>query len=129
MAYFPDINAALDLVATGLRGVDLEAAINTADLTPPGAWVRLSPSNPFPLDVLSGESFVGVEVVCVVGAMPLADAYDALTALAEEVVELYGHPDGPVRTQATVFGNDPVPLPSLVLPYHVAVSKEGTPVP
>lgn len=126
MTYFPDVNAALGIVVDGLRGVDIEAAVDTADVNPPGAWCRWVG---FASDVLSGEGYVVVEVVLVVGAKPLSEAYDALVALAEEVVELFGHPDGPIRQQATVFGNDPVPLPSLVLPYYVAVSKEGTPVP
>lgn len=126
MSYFPDINAGLKLLVDALHGVDIEAAVDTASVNPPGVWVRMSPSDPFPLDLLSGEQFLGVEVACVVGAMPLTEAYDSLTELASEVVELFGSPDGPVRIQATLFGNDEVGLPTIVLPYHVALTPEGS---
>lgn len=114
---FPDVSAALDLVVGRLRGVDVETDVNTANVNPPGAWVKWVG---FDTAVLTGEEFVRVEVVLVVGAMPLDEAYKALVALAEEVVEELGYPDGPIRQQATLFGNDPVALPSLVLPYNVA---------
>lgn len=117
-AYFPDINAALDLVVDRLVAVGIEAATSTADVNPPGAWINFTG---FGESVLDGETFVLVEVAVLVGAMPLAEAYLALAELAEEVVEALGHPDGPVRKQATTFGNDAVALPSLVLPYAVAV--------
>ena len=123
--YFPDVPAALDLVVARLTAVDVEAAIDTAHVHAPGAWVSLSKSNPFPVDLLSGEGFVGVEVAVVVGALPLPEAYRQLTELAAEVVETLGHPDGPIRVQETLFGNDPVALPTLVLPYYV----EGSPTP
>lgn len=126
-AYFPDVAAAVALVVDALVAVNIETAVDTARVNVPGVWVRLSPSDPFPADLLSGESFVGVEVAAVVGAMPLTDAYSALVELADEVVGVLGHPDGPVRAQATIFGNDPVGLPTFVLPYHVAISKEGNP--
>lgn len=126
VAYFPDINLALDYVVDRLKGVGIEAAVNTAEVNPPGAWVKFVG---FSNGVLSGDELVDVEVSVVVGAMPLRDAYAALSDLAAEVVEECGHPDGPVRQQATTFGNDVVALPTLVLPYHVNVSKEGTPVP
>lgn len=115
-AYFPDIASALDLVVVRLRGVGLETAIDPSDLNPPGVWVKFAG---FGTDVLSGATLVHVEVACVVGAQPLPEAYRALVDVADEVVEELGHPDGPVRAQATTFGNDPVALPTLVLPYDV----------
>lgn len=126
MNYFPDINAALAEVVDALRDVNIETAVDTADVNPPGAWVAfVGFSN---LVTLSGDSYVEVEVAVVVGAMPLTEAYAALVDLADDVVGVLGHPTGPVRKQATTFGNDPVALPTLVLPYLVQVSKEGTPV-
>lgn len=126
--HFPDIAAALELVVGLIKGADIEAAVNTSEVNAPGCWVRLSPTDPFPVDLLSGEGFVGVDVSVVVGAMPLLDAYRALCELGDKVVDVLGHPDGPVRPQATVFGHDPVELPTLVMPYHVGVSKEGSPI-
>lgn len=117
MAYFLDPVPALDEVVARLQGVDIEAAVNTAHVNLPGAWVRWAGYDSL---VLSGEEFVRVEVVLLVGAMPLDEAYRQLVALAEEAVEELGYPDGPVRQQATLFANDPVALPSLVLPYNVA---------
>lgn len=117
MAYFPDINAALDLVVDTLAGVGIEAAVDTAAVNPPGAWVNFTG---FGDSVLDGTTLVLVEVAVVVGAKPLDEAYLDLADLASEVVEALGHPDGPVRKQATTFGNDAVSLPTLVLPYAVA---------
>ncbi len=122
---FPDITAALDLVVSQLRDVDVEASADTASVNVPGAWVAFVG---FSDDVMSGERYVDVEVSVVVGAMPLTDAYRALVDLADDVVECLGEPDGPVRKQATLFGHDPVALPTLVLPYKVALTQEGNPV-
>lgn len=117
-AYLPDIVEALATVRGRLEGVGLEVATSTAEVNPPGVWLNFTG---FADSVLSGETFVVVEAAVVVGAMPLEEAYAALVDLASEVVEELGHPDGPIRKQATTFGNDAVSLPTLVLPYNVAV--------
>lgn len=116
MAYFTDPTPALDSLVSLLQGVGVEAAVDSAKVNAPGVWVRWVG---FSTAVMTGEEWVAVELALVVGAMPLDEAYRQLVALADEVVELLGHPDGPVRQQATTFGGDPVPLPTLVLPYLV----------
>lgn len=117
-AYLPDIDAALALVVSRLRGVDVEAAVSTGDVNVPGAWVNFVG---FGSSVLDGQTPVLVEVAVLVGALDLANVYAALTDLASEVIEELGHPDGPIRKQTIVLGNDPVGLPALVLPYLVEV--------
>lgn len=114
MAYFTDPTPVLDEFVTTLHGLGIEAAVDTDKVHAPGVWVRwVGPD----LSLLDGTEYQRVELCLVVGAMPLSEAYRQLVALAEEVVEAFGHPDGPIRQQATTFGGDPVALPSLVLSY------------
>lgn len=118
-AYFPDLTVALEDVRDRLRAIGLEAALDTADVNVPGCWVKFVGA--FGSSVLGGDSPVAVEVYCLVGAMPPSESLAALSDLASEVVEELGYPDGPVRPQATTFGNSVVEHPTLVLPYDVVI--------
>lgn len=84
-----------------------------AKVNPPGVWIDFKTLE---VKTLQGV-FVSVELVLAVPSSEAATVAGRLSELWNTVTGLYGAPDGPVRTQATVFPDSPNPRPSLVLPY------------
>lgn len=112
----PDIAERLQVAVDLLKGVGMTAAVDPADVDPPGAWVDFTGV----LDWTLKGCRLGCEVVVMVPAVERrGDQYAALQVLLDQCVGALGVPDGDVRKQATVLPDSPVAYPSLVLPYLI----------
>lgn len=114
-AYDVDIPATLESLRTSLVGAlgGGRAHWDPAKVNAPGVWINfLNLETP----TLEGV-WVRVELVLAVRSSDPQAIAGALSSLWNTVTTLYGKPDGPVRTQGTVFPDGPNPRPSLVLPY------------
>lgn len=114
-AYDVDIPATLERLRTELVDVlgQGRAHFEPAKVNPPGVWISFKGLEVKTLEGL----YVSVELVCAVPSSDAATIAGKLSELWNAVVGRYGAPDGPVRTQATIFPDSPNPRPSLVLPY------------
>ena len=115
MAYEVDIPGVLERV----RG-ELEAELGQgrvhyepAKVNPPGVWINF---RTLEIKTLEGV-FVSLELVLAVPSSDAVTVAGKLSELWNTVVGLYGAPDGPIRTQSTLFPDTPNPRPSLVVPY------------
>lgn len=114
-AYDVDIPAVLERVAGELADVlgKGHAHYEPAKVSPPGVWIDFKTID---VKTLAGV-YVSLELVCAVPSSDAKTVAGRLSELWNAVTGLYGAPDGPVRTQATIFPDTPNPRPSLVLPY------------
>lgn len=112
-----DVDIAAVLEARRAELVELlgagRAHYEPAKVNPPGVWIDF---RNLEIKTLSG-LFVALELVLAVPSSDPKTVAGRLSELWNAVTGLYGAPDGPVRTQATVFPDSPNPRPSLVLPY------------
>jgi hypothetical protein len=114
----PDVSARLAVVVQRLANLDIDSDIDPGKVSLPGVWVHWTGLD-HPVN-LNGDGYVAVDLVLMVPANELSVAIPALQAIAEEVVEEFGSPDGDSRTQSTTLPDGGAPVPSLVLPYLVA---------
>lgn len=115
MGYTCDLVATLELVRTQLAAElgEGRAHYDPAKVNPPGVWINFLGLDALTLDGTA----VRLELVLAVPSGDPKTVAGKLTPLWNTVVELFGRPDGPTRTQATIFPDSPNPRPSLVLPY------------
>jgi hypothetical protein len=115
VAYEVDIPEVLERLRTELGAVLGQGRVHyePAKVNPPGIWINF-----LTLEIKTLEGvFVSTELVLAVPSSDAKTVAGKLTELWNAVVGLYGAPDGPIRTQATIFPDTPNPRPSLVLPY------------
>lgn len=114
----PDAPTRLAAVVDRLHALDLDADVDPAKVSVPGVWVHWTGYDH--TVTLDGDGYVTVDLVVMVPANELNVAVPALQALADEVEEEFGSPDGAITTQATTLPDGGAPVPSLVLPYLIA---------